>query len=155
VRQVVRATADGPDRWTLFHHRHGPGHPLPLVQPLRGCRVGAVHTDPAAELMAAELLFPRPLARGETVVTEYALIEQRPGPTSDQHRRRFRSSVRDYVLEVEFTAPALPTRCVHLWTSDAEDAEAVERRLDVEDRHRAVLVVQDTGPGRHAVRWEF
>jgi hypothetical protein len=155
VRQVVRATADGPDRWTLFHHRHGPGHPLPLLQPLRGCRVGNVHADPAAELMAAELLFPRPLARGETVVTEYALIEQCPGPTSDQHRRRFRAPVREYVLEVEFTAPSLPSRCTHLWTPDGEGTEAIERRLDVEDRHRAVLVVQDTGPGRHAVRWEF
>ncbi|MBC3839497.1 hypothetical protein GXW82_02570 [Streptacidiphilus sp. 4-A2] len=36
---------------------------------MRGCRVGAVHTDPAAELLAAELLFPRPLGRGEAVVT--------------------------------------------------------------------------------------
>lgn len=155
VRQVVRATADGPDRWTLFHHRHGPGHPLPLVQPLRGCGLGAVHTDPDAELMAAELLFPRALARGETMVTEYALVERTPGPPSDQHRRRFRSSVREYVLEVEFTAPALPSRCTQLWAPEGEGAEFIERRLEVVDHHRAVLVALDTGPGQYGVRWEF
>jgi hypothetical protein len=156
VRQVVRATADGPDRWTLFHHRVGPGHPLPAVQPLRGCRVGTVHTDPAAELLAAELLFPRPLARGEAVVTEYALVEADPGPLTDRHRRRFRTPVRgEYVLEVEFREPRVPVRSTHIWTPAGEVAEVVERRLDVDDQHRIVLVAPDTGPGLHAVRWEF
>lgn len=155
VRQVLRATTDGPDRWTLFHHRVGPGHPLPLVQPLRGCRVGAVHTDPGAELLAAELLLPRPLARGEAVVTEYALVEQSPGPMTGHHRRRLRSPVREYVLEVEFAAHTVPSRSTHLWTPDGDGAEAVERRLDVDDDHRIVLVAPDTGPGLHTVRWEL
>ena len=155
VRQVIQATADGPDRWTFFFHRAGHSHPLPRVQPLRGCRLGAVHADPAAGLMAAELLFPRPLARGEAVVIEHALVEPGPGPVTDQHRRRFRAPVREYVLEVEFTELTVPSRATHLWTPEGEAPEVIERRLDVDDHHRIVLVAPDTSPGLHAVYWEF
>ncbi|MBC3839496.1 hypothetical protein GXW82_02565 [Streptacidiphilus sp. 4-A2] len=56
------------------------------------------------------------------------------------------------MLEVEFTGPTVASRATHLWTPDGAAAEAVERRLDVDDHHRIVLVAADTGPGLHGVR---
>ena len=154
VRQVLRATEAGPDRWVLLHHLDEHDRALPQVRPLRGCRLGAVYTEPAAGLLAAELLFPRPLARGEAVLTEHLLLNAAPCPQDGNYERRLRLPVREYVLELEFTAPALPTRCGWFWAPDGNGAP-IERKLELDDDHRALLVALDTGPGRHGAHWEF
>jgi len=153
VRQVLRATEDGPDRWVLLHHMDEHGRPLPQVRPIRGCRLGAVYTETAAGLLAAELLFPRPLARGEAVLTEHLLVNATPCPQDGNYERRLRLPVREYVLELQFTAPALPTRCTSFWAPDG--GTPIERPLDLDDDHRALLVALDTGPGRHGAHWLF
>ena len=153
VRQVLRATEDGPDRWVLLHHLDEHGRPLPQVRPIRGCRLGEVYTEPAGGLLAAELLFPRPLARGEAVLTEHMLLNAAPCPQDGNYERRLRLPVREYVLELQFTPPALPTRCSWFWAPDG--GTPIERPLDLDEDHRALLVALDTGPGRHGAHWVF
>ena len=156
VRGVMRANADGPDRCVHFYHIDEPGFALPEVQPLRGCRLGAVHTELEAGLCATELLFPHALSRGETAVIEYFVSNSRPYPRDGKYERILRAPIREYVLEVQFTAPALPVRCTQYRPSAAVGSTAkIERRVGLDEDHRVLLVALDAGPGLHGARWDF
>lgn len=156
IREVLCATEDGPDRCVTFHHIDEPGCPLPQVRALRGCRIGATHAEPETGLNAVELLFPQPLSRGEAVLIEYYLANVRPFPRDGYYERTFRWPLREYVLEAQFTAPALPVSCVQYWASESGASQlGDQRRLGVDEAHRATLVALDVAPGRRGIRWEF
>jgi hypothetical protein len=63
-KQVLRADDDGPDRWLLMFDP-GTGSRTVLTR-LRHCRRRQVVTLPGSTLVITELLFDRPLGRGET-----------------------------------------------------------------------------------------
>ena len=156
VRSVLCATQDGPDRTVFFHHTDEPGSPLPEIRPLHGCRLGAVHTEPGVGLNAVELLFPHTLSRGEATLIEYFVSGSPPYPQDGYYERTFRLPVREYVLEVQFTAPTLPVRCVEYWASELGEASTErERVLGLDEEHRSLLVALDVGPGRRGMRWDF
>ncbi|GAA4424960.1 hypothetical protein GCM10023148_27520 [Actinokineospora soli] len=148
-RQVLRADADGPDRWVLIIHTDEPGHPPPLVRPLRNCVLGRVAEAPSDGLVVAELLFDRPLARGETVITEHELVHTPPGPVDNCYERKFRLPVREYVLEVTFDR--LPPFCEQ-YTRDDRGIE--DSRPVALDRGGSVHgVALNFGPGSYGFRW--
>lgn len=156
IREVLRATQDGPDRCVHFHTTDMRGGRPPEVRDLHGCRLGAAHNEPEVGLSTAELLFPHPLSKGEAILIEYCIDHGEPYPKDGFYVRGFRKPVREYVLEVQFTPPAVPTECVHFWTSDAAvDPVYNERLLTVDEGNRALLVAADVGPGRHGIRWQF
>ena len=156
TREVLRATEDGPDRCVYFHTTDQRGGPPPGILPVRGCRLGAAHAEPSAGLHTVELLFPHPLSKGEAVLIEYCIVHREPYPNDGFYVRGFRKAVREYVLEVQFTPPALPVRCVHFWSSGANPDPVVnERLLTLDEDHRALLVLADVGPGQHGIRWQF
>lgn len=111
VRQVLRARTDGPDRRVVLHFHDDTDAALPTIRPLRGCRLGRTADDDERGVVGAELVFLRPLLRGETVVIEYELVSADDGPREPAYGRKFRMPVTDYVLEVEFDASALPRSC--------------------------------------------
>ncbi|SFH78366.1 hypothetical protein [Amycolatopsis regifaucium] len=47
---------------------------------LRGCRPGRSVHRPEDGLLVMELLFERPLAKGETIITEHTLSNSAPFP---------------------------------------------------------------------------
>lgn len=156
TREVLRATEDGPDRCVYFHTTDQRGGPPPEIRPVRGCRLGAAHAEPSAGLSTVELLFPHALSKGEAVLLEYCIVHREPYPSDGFYVRGFRRAVREYVLEIQFTPPALPVRCVHFWSSGANaDPVDNERLLTLDEDHRALLVLADVGPGRHGIRWQF
>ncbi|MGW5052990.1 hypothetical protein [Actinokineospora sp. NPDC004072] len=146
-RQVLRAEADGPDRWVLVISADEPDRPLPEVRPLRNCALGRVAADPEAGLMVAELLFDRPLARGETVITEHEVVDV---PMADgSYERKFRLPVREFVLEVGFDQE--PEFCEQ-YTRDDRGIE--DSRPAALDRGRTVHgVALNFGPGCYGFRW--
>lgn len=150
-RQVLRAEADGPDRWVLIIHTDEPGHPVPTVRPLRNCALGRVVADPGGGLVVAELLFDRPLSRGETVITEHELVHAPPGPVDGNYERKFRLPVREFVLEVCFD-PAHPPAFCEQYTRDdrgIEDSRPVA--LDAGGSVHGVAL--NFGPGCYGFRW--
>lgn len=157
-RQVLRAEADGPDRWVVIMHLDEHDRPVPQVRALRNCRAGRVVARPEIGFLAAELLFDRPLRRGETVITEHELVNSAPFPPAGNYERKFRFPVREYVLEVGFDATAKPRRCMRYAVQDGGEEEIVE--VPVEDMPSADSasvhsVALNFGPGCYGFRWEW
>ncbi|MCP2166646.1 hypothetical protein [Goodfellowiella coeruleoviolacea] len=156
VRQVLRAERDAVDRWVLVFHGMSSANRLPEVRPVRSARLGRLTSDPALGLLAAELLFPRPLRRGETTVVEYELVHTRPGPhPDDTFCRKFRLPVREYLVEVRFAPAALPVRCLRQAHAPDGRPLAPTRIVAVAEDGFAHAVVLDFGPGSVELRWEW
>lgn len=152
-RQVLRAEEDGVDRWVVIMHLDEHDRPLPLIRPRRRCRLGRVVSRPADGLLVTELLFDRPLARGETIITEHELINRAPYPLATNYERKFRLPVREFVLEVCFDPAAVPARCVQY--SRLEGEEERSRDVTVDGAPSAHAIAMDFGPGCYGFRWEW
>jgi transcriptional regulator with XRE-family HTH domain len=147
VRQVLRAEHDGADRWISVYDVARQGNPLPRIVPLQSCRLGRVAEDPAAGLIVTELLFDRPLSRGETVIMEYEVAAAGPPyARSDDTFCR-------YVVEMHFD-PADPPAFCHQLATPADDVEGSTRRdMVVDGNGRTHAVALGFGPGTFAVEW--
>ncbi|GGP71553.1 hypothetical protein [Saccharothrix coeruleofusca] len=156
-RQVLRAERTGVDRVLLSYDTRLPGDPLPVIGTLRSCRLGRVSADPRNGLMVAELLFDRPLRRGERTAVEYELIHVAPHhPTFDNsHTRRFRHTVKEYVLEVRYDSRCRPARCEQFTTSLTGGEPTDIRETPVDAWGYAYAVALDFGPGVVGLRWEW
>jgi hypothetical protein len=150
-RQVLRAEADGPDRWVVIMHLDEHDRAMPEIRPLRHCRLGRTVLRPADGLLVAELLFDRPLRKGETVITEHELVNSAPYPPATNYERKFRLPVREFVLEVCFDPGRLPVDCVRY--SQLDEADEVAVRVEpLESVHGVAL---NFGPGRYGFRWSW
>lgn len=150
-RQVLRAEADGPDRWVVIMHVDEHDRALPEIRPLRHCRLGRTVLRPADGLLVAELLFDRPLRKGETVITEHELVNSAPYPPGTNYERKFRLPVREFVLEICFDPDRLPVSCERYSRLD----EAGELAVQVEPRASVHGVALNFGPGRYGFRWTW
>lgn len=148
VRQAMRARVDGPDRRVVMHAQDDTDTALPRIRPVRGCSLGAVEHDRSGGVVGAELLFFRPLRRGETVIVTYDVVSASPGPQEREYTRRLRLPMREYLLEVEFDPRALPAAV-------ASFADGLEQPITLDDDHRAHLVHSDTAPGTTGIRWSW
>lgn len=152
-RQLLRAECDGPDRWITVFQLDDPGLPPSLrVQP--PCRSGRVIESARNGLLVAEVLFDRPLDRGETVIVEYTLEHHLPRPYSELIQSTLHVPVREYVMEVRFDPEALPRTC-HSFRS-AEPGSRPQERLLRPDAIGAVhSVALGAGPCRLGIRWSW
>ncbi|WP_410646148.1 helix-turn-helix domain-containing protein [Amycolatopsis sp. cmx-4-54] len=151
-RQVLRAEADGPDRWVMIVHIDEHDRPLPEVTALRGCHPGRRVLHPEDGLLVMELLFERPLAKGETVITEHTLVNSAPCPHATNYERKFRLPAREYVLEIRFSSGVLPARFLLCSEQDGQPAECSET-LPVGDSVHGVAL--NFGPGRFGFEWDW
>ncbi|GLZ42441.1 XRE family transcriptional regulator [Actinokineospora sp. NBRC 105648] len=152
-RQVLRAEADGPDRWVAIMHLDEQDRQPPTVLPVRHCRLGRVVDRPHEGLVVAELLFDRPLRKGDTVITEHELVNSWPPPVDGNYERKFRLPVREFVLEVCFDPAFPPSTCVRFTRDEhgVEESEEVELGLD-SSVHGVAL---NFGPGCYGFRWDW
>lgn len=156
VSQVLRAEQDGVDRWIMVYDWDESTPQPAQLFPLRNCRTGRVAVALDEHIMVAELLFDRPLARGETLIMEHKVVN----PPELQHAedlyyRRFRLPVRDYLLEIQFDREALPTRC-HQFSSPEYDLRVGKRRnLTVSPSGEVHTVGLSVGPGLFGIEWEW
>ncbi|MGW5055347.1 helix-turn-helix domain-containing protein [Actinokineospora sp. NPDC004072] len=151
TRQVLRAEQDGIDRIVVVSWGDGPDAPAPAVVPVRNCSLGRTEVDDDAGLLAAELVFDRPLARRETIVVEHALHSTSP-PTAVSHQRASRLPVREYLVEVSFHPAALPHHCVQF--SEVNGEERV-RAVELDSTCTAHAIGMDLPPGRYGLRWSW
>lgn len=152
-RQLLRADCDGPDRWITIYRLGRPGPP-PLVRAAGTCRSGRVVEVPESGLVVAELLFDRPLSRGETIIVEYTLEHRSPLPCSTNIESTLHVPVREYVLEVAFDPRALPASCHSYRTADL-DSRPQERLLRPDSAGSVHAVALTAGPCRFGIRWSW
>ncbi|MEU4805279.1 XRE family transcriptional regulator [Actinosynnema sp. NPDC023587] len=152
-RHVLRAEADGADRWVVVVRVEERDRPLPLLRPLRHCTVGRLVAQPAAGLVVAELLFDRALRRGDSIVIEHELVNRPPYPVTTDCGRTFRLPVREYVLEVAFDPLARPVHC-ESYRNSGDSAEDV-RPVEMDAGGSLLGVALDFGPGGYGFRWKW
>lgn len=148
VRQVLRARSDGPDRRVVLHCHDDRTAPPAEIRALQGCEIGRVVRSEDHGATAAELLFHSPLRRGETVIVEYVASSPGPGPLETTYSRRLRMPMREYLLQVEFDAGALPLRTFAF--TDGRESVIV-----LDPAHRAHLAHTDVTPGVAGMRWSW
>lgn len=156
TRQVLRAERDGADRWVTVHDLSRPG-PAPRIVPIRSCALGRVVRLEDDGVVAAELVFDRALARGETIVVEYAsVVDGPPYPRGDDtYCSQFRTPVRDYAVEVRFDPAALPAS-VRRYAVKPDSPHPVEhQRMPVSPDGYTHAVALGFGPGMFCVAWEW
>ncbi|MBY8848551.1 hypothetical protein [Saccharothrix longispora] len=156
TRQVLRANRDGVDRWLTVQDTTENG-PAPSIVPLRSCRLGRVARDERTGVVAAELLFDRPLARGETIVVEHGTdMVGPPYPRGDDtYCRKFRAPIHDYVVEVRFDPAELPVSCHHYTMTPAHQDPEHHRRMPVTPDGYTHAVALGFGPGTFCVGWRW
>lgn len=156
VRQVLRAERDGVDRTILVYDLERESRPFPEITAGQACRIGRVARDPAAGIIAAEIVLDEPLARGETTIVEYTLAH--PGPPysrgDDSYCRKFTTPVREFVLELRFDPSMLPAYCEQHMI-DPDEQINNRRKVEVNAAGHAHAVALDFGPGAFCVRWEW
>ncbi|MEC3976439.1 hypothetical protein [Amycolatopsis sp. H20-H5] len=158
--QVMRAECGGPDRALLVcDWDGGEAGDQPIVTGLRNCRLGKVVTSTVTSLFAAELLFERPLRKGETVLIEFEVQNPRRefprSAVSEAYFRRFRRSVREYLLEVCFDPAAVPQRCQQFIAPPGDGIAETVHGLKLGMSNTVLVVGRDCGPGHFGIRWYF
>lgn len=158
IRQLVQAERNGVDRWITVFDNAGTDVPPPAIRTLRSCQLGQVLTDHARGVVVAELVFDRPLDRGETMLMEYEVVHSADGlhGTDQDHTyaRRFRLPIREYVVELQFDPGTPPLTCESYVAHPDGQEIGPPKPLLVDRQGRAHSVVLDFGLGAFCVRWE-
>lgn len=156
VRQVLRANVDRVSRAVAVFRTDDTTHPQVRFNALRNCRAGRIRSDVDGGILAAELVFDRVLAQGETVVVEYAFAIVTPSvePTNI-YFRGFAGPVGEYVLQVQFDPAAVPARCFRFERRGVNAPDQGVREVWIGNTHGAHLVSYDVPPGIMGMRWEW
>ncbi|GAQ56221.1 hypothetical protein [Streptomyces acidiscabies] len=156
-RRLLRAEADGADRWIALYRLDSPG-PLPRIRLAEPLRLGTVVELPEEGLVVAEMLFERPLARGETVIVDYTVEHREPRPVTRHVETAIHVPMREHLLEVRFDPEALPYACYSYRTTGLEgDSRGArfrrEQRLRVDAAGVVHAVALGAGECRFGIRW--
>ncbi|MDP3892814.1 hypothetical protein [Nocardioides sp.] len=151
IRTVARADADGVDGIgvTQFFDDETAGVPWLTVH--SGATIRARHIDPRHKVIGAELRFAEPLRRGDTVVLDYEITADGPGPADTSYDACCALPIREYVLLARFRPDDPPEQCEG-YRIPCRGAE-VRRRVAVDPLAQAHLVVLDSPPGTVGLSW--
>jgi len=149
-RNILRAEEDGVTSMVLLFWSDD-HQPPPVLVPTRNCSVAALNRDEDSGLAAAELHFPRPLARHETIIVEYE-VEQVGCVPATNHERRGRLPTRELLIEVRFDPDAVPARCEQF---SEIGGKRLVRPLTCDDSYTVHALGLDLQPGVFGVRWEW
>lgn len=155
TRQVLRAERSGVQSFPVVYQGEGDEPGAPEVEAVFGCHVGKVVDVPERQLTVAEMVLPRPLQRGELVLTEY-LVTMKPAP-STQMTRSVYDNAREIALAVQFHPAALPKEAYAFTLPSLKDPDAPETgvvRLPVLD-NQIQYVRLDAEPGVQGLRWSW
>lgn len=153
-RVVLRAVEDGADRVPAVYAADPGTDPGALtVVALENCRVGRVGTRPGTPVMAAEMLFERPLRAGEIYVMEYEFMVCSP-TVSHEYRRAFRYPVGTCLMTIRFHPSAVPVR-LREFSVEVDSEPRRETDISVTGGRSAYLFTTEFGPGARGVAWEW
>lgn len=147
ITAVIEATMDDVDRILVIYGDDTGGRRTPTLRVVGGARPGRCRRDRGAGVSVWELWLDRILDTGERSVVEYELdlgTGSGAAPT-DSCVRRFANPVRQYVLEVAFTAEFQPAACTAVDGSPVALAATGVARL----------IVLDGPAGTYGLTWEW
>ncbi|MET7418606.1 hypothetical protein [Dactylosporangium sp. NPDC005555] len=151
-RQVLRANIDRVSRTVAVFLTDDPTAHV-TINAIRNCRIGRVRSD-AGGLVAAEIIFDRMLAQGETVVLEYQYRSDSM-ETTDNYYRGFSTPVTEYVLQVQFDHDAVPARCRRFERRGLNAPDQGVWETWIGSTHGAHVIASDVPPGIVGMRWEW
>jgi len=155
TRQVLRAERTGVQAFPVVYQQEGDEDGAPEIEAVFGSHVGNVVEVPEQQLMVAEMVLPRPLQRGELVLTEH-LVAIKPAP-SDLMTRSIVDQVREVVMAIQFHPHAVPKSVETFVLASINDPDAPESDVapvPVID-NQAQIVKLDAAPGVHGLRWTW
>jgi transcriptional regulator with XRE-family HTH domain len=155
-RQVLRAERSGVQTFPVVVQGEESAEPgSPEIEPVFGCAVGRLVDVPERQLTVAEMLLPRPLQRGELVLTEY-LVTMKPAPSLLMTRSCF-EPVREVALAVQFHPAALPVEVFSFTQTSLNDPQAPETDVRAVPVHECQVqtVRLDAAPGVYGLRWSW
>lgn len=151
VRLVLRAEREGVDRFPVWYTPDDRGA-IPYVQARVNCRIGRMYELRGIPAVATEMVFDRPLRRGETIATEHAMESVRITVPQVQLARGLTRSAERITMEARFHPTAFPATAHQSFTTPAGERSqtplqtpAILLRLDVEHPE----------PGFYALDWTW
>lgn len=149
ARQVMIATRDGVAGLTLYYQGGLATDDL-VVRAIGGCRIGekGEHDD---DIRSLELVFDRPLARDEQVITEFE-ITHRSLDLDTRYSLAAGSVLEEALLWVRFHPECRPQRC---WIGFDEHLNGHEWPVDLAGATSLLERQARFGPGRIDARWEW
>lgn len=149
ARQVMIATRDGVAGMTLYYQGGLETDDL-VIRAIGGCRIGE-KGELADGIRSLELVFERPLARDEQVVTEIE-ITHRTLDLDTKYSLAAGSELEEALLWVRFHPDCRPQRC---WIGFDEHAAGYEWPVDLAGSTSLLERQTAFGPGRIDARWEW
>lgn len=155
TRQLLESHRDGLDRIPVaFRQSSAAAGPARMVTGA-GCELGRVVHLPEHQTLAAELLLPRPLRRGELWMVEYQVAWDVAGETSHGFTRTHRGPVRYHVLQASFEGRP-PVRASYATTPlPAPGGTPTTRHQPVPAGPLVQIALTDPAPGSHGLSWEY
>ncbi|GAA1979625.1 hypothetical protein [Kitasatospora viridis] len=147
IRTTIRARRAGLDRRVVMCHTQSGA--MARITAGRHCTAGRTAVDEEASLAAVELLFP-PLGKGETYCLEH---RTETGAADDYCGHWLFNAGAAFEATIRF-APEVPVARLHrIWRTDRSRPHKDLGQLRLLDNRVAHLLVADTAPGFHGVRW--
>ncbi|MGH3713270.1 MAG: hypothetical protein ACRDT4_07380 [Micromonosporaceae bacterium] len=150
LRLVVEANQSGVDRHIAMFHVHGDTFPEITTGP--SCRLGRIREENKTGLQAAELLFDRPLLRGETYPVEYTL-RCRDDSDTCYVGWWFRYPGVAYDIALRFDSEVAPVACHRIWRLDPSTPHKDVGDLRLINGRTAHFYDPELEPGFHGIRW--
>lgn len=149
TRTIFRATTDGVHRFPLYLEGLRPREEPYRYHVVHGCALGRQVRDDRRLVQAVEVLLDRPLAAGETAVTEVAVEGLQTTPDDRFMELQARRRIRDLALWVRFHGDLVPARA---WRYSVLDPDPVELAVHGSGLHAEA---GPYGPGVFGIRWEW
>jgi len=152
TRSVWKALRDGAHGQPLVFRLPHPSASVPEFLAVRGCSVGKTHTDPASGTFAVEVLLERPLAAGETAISEHQVLVPVDAPPDMFHEICLTRRLSEAVLWVRFDRDRVPAHC-EAYTEEPRTLGV--QILSLQGLTSAHHVVRNFGPGKVGIRWRW
>lgn len=119
-----------------------------------GCSIGRIERVDEVNLIVAEMLFPRPLAKGEIVMSEHLWFPRPSAVLSDRLQRGILQSLREMVVEAHFHPTCVPKRAFRFVRESADGPEVLTEPVPIHGTVAQTVFV-DLKEGLAGLRWDW
>lgn len=154
-RMVMRADTQGIESIGLTQFFEDPGAGTPHVQVLSGGTVVARRADPRHRVAATEVWFGRELRYGETILLEFEVTSDGPGPADRAYDTSCGVRIRELAVQARFCREDPPTRCESYRRTAGEEEAELRRRLEVGALGHVHTVALGLPSGTVGLAWDW
>lgn len=153
TRRLIVAERDGVESMTTFRGTNILNDDGSYrFRAIAGCSIGEVRRS-AENVHSVQLVFPQPLMRGESVLTEVEVSgDDVADDPIDDYKLAAEQRLEEATVWVRFDESAIPSRC---WVYFHEAGLRHEWPVDIAGTGSVHYRLRDFGPGGLGVRWEW